>query len=167
MGAPLGDLEPEAVGGGVILLQPGLESLGALEQKRGGVGLDGESDRQRRMECAARASAVRCTVAWALVHRHGLKGPAWPEPARQSRSSHDDVRSRYPARLHLAIRPRCQQGVGHERLVLAGIACSRSTPTAASPFGRVPNGRSSRPRTQHLNPEATFTPRAGRREAVS
>src|SRR5437899_112477 len=78
-----------------------------------------------------RASAVRCTVAWALLHRHGLERPAWPEPARQSRSSHDAVRSRYPARQRLGIRPRCQRGVGHERLVLAGTACSPNSPIAA------------------------------------
>jgi hypothetical protein len=32
VGASLGDLEPEAIGSRVILLQPGLEGFGALEQ---------------------------------------------------------------------------------------------------------------------------------------
>jgi hypothetical protein len=39
------------------MLLPSLESLGALEQDRGGVGLDGEFGGGHRMECAAREAA--------------------------------------------------------------------------------------------------------------
>ena len=60
IGAPLGDLEPEAAEGGVMLLQPAPERLGALEQGRGGARLTGGFGGGHRMESAAReASAAR------------------------------------------------------------------------------------------------------------